>query len=921
MFDEFTLTDVTDTGHKKKYSFFQETSDECPVRLEETMDATNQVLAQKKMAADRIVVQLNSEVHSTPSVFLQDLAEALLKKNIKIHLNILKWGDAHHQYLLQFPYSPEQPELYSLIFNAAKKLAVSVSPYSLAPTHPSVIGSLEKETICTESNMQKSADENTVSNVDVKLGYQARDNQKFETAIQIFKNSHSFEGAYAIAELYHFGTNDLTIKKDLLKATAFYLDAYTYHQDRFIIEVNGMPPIPSLLPQTLAESNELLRQAHELNPDALYLLAMFYKNEEKEPSTARVISASTEELSERILGCLKASADLYHPHSAYVLSTEYGEKLSIEEKLKYSRIAADPETARTTVITSASTYSFRGTYPVTTELKLSQGQDFPISLCKQRNIGHNTNLKNLFQQNEYTFSGSILPTVHKSYDKTLINTLGEGTKKPAFTKDEVRKIRLERFMLSSPAETSSVKQPLPPVTTTTHTSEDQRVASNATPTAEIVSPAMTLPTNSSSIKAGSSNTHKTVHWSLPQKSETAIAPTTIALPTQSSLTDNASDAHKNIIWNQQQTRETTILEAFIKKHHIELPGSIEDVPHDGNCFFHAVSRQLKKLNLDKISHIDLRLKAIGYILECRDEFEQYFCTEDNSKRETESLDDYVVRMSNSGTIGTPGAWADGPIIMAIARQYNIHICVYEIRETGDYFPHHHHDEEGISKPTIALVLYHQRHYYILHVNQHTHKITHDNLPIIDTSEKLQFTAATLFSLIEDSKNYSAELQRDAHDKAKKIDNSISIFDDPHMNFDRIIDQSKKDLRSNQEKTIAAARATLLQIAACFIWKASKQHHQALELLDRIGKLYYEALNLEKEIKNRPQSNKIKQLAEHLFLEYNVILKSRDDDYNTYVELYKTGLEMTSDNTLRVEKVAQASADESTDPSSTSFSLN
>lgn len=909
MFEKLRLAQVTDTGRKIQYSYFKGESDQFPIRLEEEIDSTGHVLIQTQMTADRIIVELDKNVYATAKAFREDITRKLSGIGCDISLKMLRSTDSRTTYLLQFDFLLHRPELYSLVLSTAKNMAISASPHGLQIIHIPAVDTVEENLVChKEHEDNPSLMEDSILNVvstttsqDLSmettfvadpesreqvsdpvrselnaknslylLGCLARDrNQDFKSAMKYFKDSNSFEGVYAIAELYHFGFNNTDFEKDSSQAVAYYLDAYRYHKDKFSIEVNNTPLMRSSSSPTLAESNELLVQAHAHHPEALYRLALFYRNEEIVPSDTRVISASTQELSERIYGCLKASADLYHPHAAYLLINEYGKQLNIEERLKYSRIAADPETARVTELTSSTTYTYRGAQPVTTELKLLQGSSLPLALSKQLNVGGNMNLKSLFQQNERALGGSILPEAHKPYDKTLINTLGGDASKTVLTKDEVNKLRAERLALPS----STAVLPVGQSHQKTDGAEVQSAAAEESTLPDKVSSVVLSPANSSP-KLISSNIHQHVSWD----------------PTGASKTK---------------------LDTFVKEHLIELPGLIEEVPNDGNCFFHALSRLLTRLNLNNITYIDLRLAGIRYIDECRDEFEQYFCKEGNSSGETESIDHYLERMSNWGSNDISGAWADGPMIMAIARKYNIHIYVTEIKETGECFPQHfNEDEKNESKPMAALALY-QHHYYILNLHQHTNKekahldshLPADNSPVQimalhthmrNICEKLAFIAATIFSLNESSNIDYKGLLADLYSKVEQINTSIpSLFNDPCINFVSIIQQAKQDLSSRHEKIISTARATLLQGAAFYLSKSAEYNSKAFQLLNNVGDLYQKALKLAKETSNVVESSKIVEAADQLLSQYVAILDSRNGYYKTYAELYETGWDTTS----------------------------
>lgn len=299
-----------------------------------------------------------------------------------------------------------------------------------------------------------------------ELGCQARDGfpSDIKTALQHFLDSKSFEGTYAIAELYQHGRSvsvfaleAFEIKLD--QAIAFYLKAYAFHKNQFIFEEDGENLHTYSAPiQTITEANELLKQASELNPDALFQLASFYINEAQALPTERIISASPQELSERIRGCLIAAANLYHPHAAAcLLTTDYGNKLSPQEKLKYSRIAADPALEMSSPPDAhASQVSFRGDEPVTTTLRLPRGIGLPPELRKQHRIV-NTSLKSIFKQNEHTLGEPILPREDKPYDRTSVNILGganESLSKEPLSIRELRELRAAHFGSRSSSTTS-----------------------------------------------------------------------------------------------------------------------------------------------------------------------------------------------------------------------------------------------------------------------------------------------------------------------------------------------------------------------------------------------------------------------------------------------------------------------------------
>ncbi len=90
---------------------------------------------------------------------------------------------------------------------------------------------------------------------------------------------------------------------------------------------------------------------------------------------------------------------------------------------------------------------------------------------------------------------------------------------------------------------------------------------------------------------------------------------------------------------------------------------IVNVEPDGNCFFHAVERQLELLNNEKIiNYQQLRVFAVKYI---KDHIEDYQGFIDND----ETIEQYLDRVMMSGQ------WADQNLIHALSKDLNINIVI------------------------------------------------------------------------------------------------------------------------------------------------------------------------------------------------------------------------------------------------------
>ena len=85
---------------------------------------------------------------------------------------------------------------------------------------------------------------------------------------------------------------------------------------------------------------------------------------------------------------------------------------------------------------------------------------------------------------------------------------------------------------------------------------------------------------------------------------------------------------------------------------------VVNVPGDGNCFFHALKKQLPNIG---ITHEEIRALAVNYMANNPNEFEGFT---------VETLDDYIAGMSQGGT------WANNPIMQALVNALGIGIDIH-----------------------------------------------------------------------------------------------------------------------------------------------------------------------------------------------------------------------------------------------------
>jgi ankyrin repeat protein len=121
-------------------------------------------------------------------------------------------------------------------------------------------------------------------------------------------------------------------------------------------------------------------------------------------------------------------------------------------------------------------------------------------------------------------------------------------------------------------------------------------------------------------------------------------------------------------WLLKKTIELSILESR-ERLKIQLTHEAnsfgfrcQDVPGDGNCFFHVVLNQLKRINHsdNQLSEESIREKSVNFIIEHIHKFCEFL---------DEEPDDFIDKISQSGE------WADHPLIIACAYVLNINILI------------------------------------------------------------------------------------------------------------------------------------------------------------------------------------------------------------------------------------------------------
>lgn len=107
----------------------------------------------------------------------------------------------------------------------------------------------------------------------------------------------------------------------------------------------------------------------------------------------------------------------------------------------------------------------------------------------------------------------------------------------------------------------------------------------------------------------------------------------------------------------KKQKELTELEQFKQYLYEKYNMAVVDVPSDGNCFFHAVTTQLR----GSIAYDELRKFAVRYVKEHKEHYASFLVDA--------TVEEYITKMLRDAT------WADHSIIDALARELQIRIVI------------------------------------------------------------------------------------------------------------------------------------------------------------------------------------------------------------------------------------------------------
>ena len=218
-----------------------------------------------------------------------------------------------------------------------------------------------------------------------------------------------------------------------------------------------------------------------------------------------------------------------------------------------------------------------------------------------------------------------------------------------------------------------------------------------------------------------------------------------------------------------------------------LPGKIHKVLADGNCFFHALSHELNRLNLETLTHLELRQCGIGYLKAYPPLLEQFI-------PENKTQDQYLLQMEKDGT------WADGPIIEALAMQFCVQLNIFEQRPDR-----HEHDDEvhayalnkGAKRGIIGLFL-HGGHYDALELVNVANTVTPEVVSKASTVSEHITLISTPTTICIQNKTYTA---LDLVSKLLGASRDELHASSLHLNLEDQIITEPKPFNSNIQKYI------------------------------------------------------------------------------------------------------------------------
>ena len=164
-------------------------------------------------------------------------------------------------------------------------------------------------------------------------------------------------------------------------------------------------------------------------------------------------------------------------------------------------------------------------------------------------------------------------------------------------------------------------------------------------------------------------------------------------------------------------KEQSILPAR-SNHIIELPGRVRRVEADGNCFYRAVSVELERQLITRLSHVQLRKIAVDYLRNNPSIFDDF-------PPENETNEAYLDNMSKDGVNGIQ-CWAHGPIIPALAKALSIELKIIDLRlsSNGKHTLSEITINKGGSQALVGLLL-NSQHYDALELDNHPNELSRE----------------------------------------------------------------------------------------------------------------------------------------------------------------------------------------------------